>query len=375
MKCTRFSLPLLSVLAMLPLASRASTLMVTGDATVNSLSPAVNFGSSPSLLVNATSNALLQFSLLNLPAQTAANQISKATLTVFVNTLSTPGSMVAQFVGGSGFDERTVTYDNGPGTSTRSSPVAVTSLQSFITFDVTSLVQGMVANSRTNADFNLAPSTSAGRQVNVSLDSKENTSTSHPATLDITLVDQGPAGPAGPQGLRGPVGTPGQRGVAGPAGPSGPTGPSGPAGPNNGQIWSSSTLLTSGYGANLYFLTPSGNIGGPGAAIQTALMVPSSCTASNLQVAIVESAGNKQEFSVGLAYFSVADLTPGHYARNFPELTCTIPASNGGGYTCSDTTPNAEPFPAGTLLTLQLESKTPITTLTGDTVFVSFTCQ
>ena len=101
---------------------------------------------------------------------------------------------------------------------------------------------------------------------NITLDSKENTSTSHPMELEVVLEGGGPAGPpglqgrlrpagrdrpAGPrkgskgsQGPRGPQGDPGTTGAHGPqgvAGPQGPPGLQGPVGITFLGAWQSST--------------------------------------------------------------------------------------------------------------------------------------
>ena len=63
--------------------------------------------------------------------------------------------------------------------------------------------------------------------VNVSFDSKESATTSHPATLTVILTSMGLPGPTGPTG---PTGATGPQGPAGPIGPIGPAGPSGTTG-------------------------------------------------------------------------------------------------------------------------------------------------
>jgi hypothetical protein len=59
----------------------------------------------------------------------------------------------------------------------------------------------------------------------VVLDSKESTTTSHPATIDVLVVSVGPQGPAGPTGATGAAGTAGAPGATGATGPTGPAGP------------------------------------------------------------------------------------------------------------------------------------------------------
>ncbi|MDE3167811.1 MAG: collagen-like protein [Acidobacteriota bacterium] len=65
--------------------------------------------------------------------------------------------------------------------------------------------------------------------MTIYLDSKENTGTSHPATLEVVFT--GVVGPPGLQGLQGPAGATGPQGLPGLTGPIGPSGPTGAQGP------------------------------------------------------------------------------------------------------------------------------------------------
>lgn len=102
-----------------------------------------------------------------------------------------------------------------------------------MTVDATQAVQDWLNGTSNNDGFIITPLGS----VQVEFDSKENTATSHPATLAITLVNSGPMGatgaqgPAGATGAQGPTGPAGATGAQGPAGPTGPMGTQGPAGP------------------------------------------------------------------------------------------------------------------------------------------------
>jgi hypothetical protein len=91
--------------------------------------------------------------------------------------------------------------------------------------DVTALVNGWLASPSTNFGIEIAGATG----TTVFLDSKENTATSHPATLQVTVT--GPAGPAGAAGPQGPTGATGATGAVGPSGPKGATGATGATGP------------------------------------------------------------------------------------------------------------------------------------------------
>ena len=85
--------------------------------------------------------------------------------------------------------------------------------------DVTSLVQGWISNPATNNGLAL----SAGTAM-VQFDSKENDQTAHAATLDVELVDAGPAGVAGAAGAAGATGSAGSTGLTGAVGATGSVG-------------------------------------------------------------------------------------------------------------------------------------------------------
>ena len=145
---------------------------------------------------------------------------------------------------------------SGPGSGTL---VPVSAGGRFVAVDVSAQVKGWINNPGSTFGFAIAPALQAPATI-VFFDSKENTTTSHVARLDLTLADQGPAGPrgaAGPIGRTGPIGgtgppgatgapgapgtngangsngAPGPAGATGHRGPSGATGATGPAGPVN----------------------------------------------------------------------------------------------------------------------------------------------
>src|SRR5882724_1051176 len=96
MKCLRFAIPLL-----LPIACAAGANPVIADSYVSLASPTQNFGGAGSLNIGGGSVALLAFDLSSLPAGLDATDIQKATVTVFVNRVSTPGALdVLRITGG-----------------------------------------------------------------------------------------------------------------------------------------------------------------------------------------------------------------------------------------------------------------------------------
>lgn len=110
--------------------------------------------------------------------------------------------------------------------------------EQFITIDITSILKGWVDSPLTN--FGLALISDHGQPLNIELDSKENSHTSHPLEIEITLAPglgqdgqpglQGPPGIPGPTGLPGAQGPPGEAGAPGAPGTMGPQGIQGPQG-------------------------------------------------------------------------------------------------------------------------------------------------
>lgn len=233
----------------------ATDVALVGDASVNSAHPSVNYGALSNLYVASGNTAFLQFDLSTLPTGTTSAQVSRATLTVFVNRVNTAGSVTVSPVTGS-WGEYSVTSGTAPATGGSVGTLPISVGGQFISVDVTTQVQAWVNSPASNNGLALV---SGG--ADVLFDSKENDETSHAARLDITLVNQGPQGiqgvpgvagvagaagpigPAGAQGLPGvsgpvgPIGPQGIQGIQGPlgpvgvAGPTGATGPQGPIGP------------------------------------------------------------------------------------------------------------------------------------------------
>ncbi len=234
---------------------------VVADASVNTARPNLNFGSLSNLYVGNGNTAYLQFDLSSLPTGITANQVSRATITLFVNRVVTAGSVALAPVSGA-WTEYGITAGTAPGAGSAALTFPVSNAGQYVTLDVTSLVQGWITSPSSN--FGVALS-SAG--ANILLDSKENDQTGHAAHIDVTVVSVGPQGPQGvpgvqgaigPQGIPGaigpvgPQGTPGIPGAVGPIGPQGvagavgPVGATGPAGPFVGGTWSAATTYPAG---------------------------------------------------------------------------------------------------------------------------------
>ena len=212
---------------LVPISMWADSGTLTGDASVDSGS--ANYGGLPTLNVGGGIwSSLVQFDFSSIPT----GIVAKATLRLYVNKVTTPGTVDLGTANGT-WNESTVTGATAPGIGSAlgSAPISTTG---FVTFDVTAQVAAWVGGSPNNGFIlNADPGTPA---VYVNLDSKENASTSHPATLEIIFRGAngatGPTGPQGPSGAAGPAGAVGVAGAAGPSGAAGATGPTGASGPS-----------------------------------------------------------------------------------------------------------------------------------------------
>jgi hypothetical protein len=206
---------------------RAADVPPVGDAYLSSAAPTSNFGAATSLIIAPGNAGLVQFDLTAVPA---SSTIAKAYLRLYVNKVIAGGTLNFAAVTAP-WSENAVTFNTQPaaGAVFASAPVSVTN--TFVLVDVTTQVQGWLAAPASNFGIEITP----GVTASVQLDSKESTTTSHPATLELAII--GPAGPTGATGAVGPAGSAGATGPAGPTGPqgdpgaTGPVGPIGPAGP------------------------------------------------------------------------------------------------------------------------------------------------
>ena len=225
---------LLPVAALLAPAQVYSTL---GDTYISQTNPTNNFGNigtmtvgplgSPSGLGNA---ALVQVDISRLLALgVSSSQIQQATFTVYVHTVGVSGGLDLATLQSS-WSESTATYNAAPTPSGAvQSNVPVSGSNGYVTFDITSVLQAWVTTPSSNNGLQItAALAQPGTQV--ILDTKESTTTSHPAFIDVVLAATGTVGPTGPMGLPGATGATGSAGANGTVGPTGAAGPSGAAG-------------------------------------------------------------------------------------------------------------------------------------------------
>ncbi len=199
------------------------------DASTNSAKPTTNFGASATINVqNGTQiqTGFIRFDVSSIPA-TFGPSIAKATLKLHVASVGSAGSLNVDYVSGP-WAEKSITANVSPalGTTIAGSVPVTTALNGdYLLIDITSAVVSWVETPSQNFGIALV----ANSPLNTAFDSKENTTTSHPA--ELLIVFNGPPGPQGPQGTQGPQGPAGPAGSMGATGPTGPQGPQGAPGP------------------------------------------------------------------------------------------------------------------------------------------------
>jgi hypothetical protein len=164
-----------------------------GDAFTNTAAASTNYGANVLLNVNGAKEvAYIQFNLASIPASAT---VSKATLKLYVNAVTTAGSFNVDFVNGS-WVESTITSSLSPalGTTIEASvPITTAEKNQYILIDITSAAQAWLTGSQANDGIALV----ANGTFDASFDSKENTTTSHPPELDIVVAGGGGSGITG----------------------------------------------------------------------------------------------------------------------------------------------------------------------------------
>jgi hypothetical protein len=200
---------------------------------------AANYGSAMDLRVFKSNGRLgrtfLKFSLATLPPGTTASDVAHARLRFWVNENSALVGGITLTPVTTAWDEYTL-KDNSTGTLSFGGPsvsgLSVTSINNFVSIDVTDWVKAWIAGTLVNEGIKIEAS-AAATSLDLSFDSKESTQTSHEPRLEVSLSRTGPAGPQGAPGvpgIPGPPGVPGTTGSTGPVGPAGSQGLQGPQG-------------------------------------------------------------------------------------------------------------------------------------------------
>lgn len=332
-----------SILALaggLSISAWATDGILTDDTYVYTTDASSNFGTATGMHVNTKNTAFVHFSLASLPSSVTSADIEKATLILYASKVTAPGTVDLSVADGS-WNESTLTAATAPTlTAIPGATAAVSASEEYIMIDVTTTVEGWLNAPAANNGFAIVPDSSTPT-VSVLFDTKESTTTSHPAQLEITLVNtgaQGPQGPAGPAGPQGVPGAQGPQGVPGPQGPQGPQGPTGPAGPNYGMSWNlfsggltggtwNGWVFDCGYGSSVYAVS-CGNLNtnnNPSAVnLNYSGLWNSSETAGCI---LTNNAGNGENYQFGV--LCAANAVPANLNGNpLPQVTPANGAQN-----------------------------------------------
>ena len=143
-----------------------------------------NYGGNVALQVSPVTTTLLRFDLSTLPTGTTAGMVQKATLLVWVNQVTTGGSIVVTPIT-SAWSEMAVTYNTRPTAGTPMPALSVPVVKQYLAIDVTAQVQSWLSNAGTNNGLEL---TAVGT-TSIQLSSKESGGIA--PTLDISLSASG----------------------------------------------------------------------------------------------------------------------------------------------------------------------------------------
>ena len=158
-------------------------------------------GSKPNLKIQGTDqeNTYLLFSLSEAGGAFNGVNVQGATLRLFVNTVTSPGTMYVCLLHPTPtWTDSSVTGlpGNTPACDISVSPIAVpisaSQVDQFVDVNVTPIVQEWLSGAKTNNGIGVMSFNPANLSqfdgVNVQLDAKENTNTSHPAALQMSLL-------------------------------------------------------------------------------------------------------------------------------------------------------------------------------------------
>src|SRR5579864_7027568 len=204
---------LLALLALTSIGVRAQVYSTQGDTYISQANPTNNFGNIGTMTVGPLGSpglgnaALVQVDISGLLALGVnASQIQQATFTVYVHTVGVSGGLDLAMLTAP-WSESTATYNTAPTPSGAiQSNVPVSGSNGYVTFDITTAVKGWVTTPSSNNGLQItAALAQPGTQV--ILDTKESTTTSHPAFIDVVLTATGTVGPTGATGATGSAGT------------------------------------------------------------------------------------------------------------------------------------------------------------------------
>ncbi|HSY90434.1 MAG TPA: DNRLRE domain-containing protein, partial [Candidatus Binatus sp.] len=195
MKTLRSQLLILMLCMVGLLSSGYAQLTPSADSYTNAADPTTNYGAKTLLDVeSASQTTYVRFDLSSIPTEYGSANITKATLKLYVNSVTAAGSFNVDYVNGT-WAENTITADLAPALGTTiaaSVPLTTADKNQYILIDITAAVQAWLSGT-TNDGIALV----GNSPVNATFDSKESTSTSHAAELDIVFAGGGGGGIAG----------------------------------------------------------------------------------------------------------------------------------------------------------------------------------
>ena len=175
------------------------------DAYTNSAAPTTNYGSAVTLgVVNSTASiqtTYIQFDLSSIPAGYKSSNITKATLKLYVNTVTTAGSFNVDFVNGT-WTEKKITSSLPPALGApivSSVPLTSANVKDYVLVDITAAVGAWLDGTLLNDGIALV----ANSPLSATFDSKENTAQSQPAEIDIVYAGIAGVATASGSGLTG----------------------------------------------------------------------------------------------------------------------------------------------------------------------------
>src|SRR5208337_2815667 len=187
MKNLTLQLRLASLLSLILLACTAAygQLTPSGDSYTNTATPTTNYGAKTVLDVESSQTTFIQFNLSSIPSAYTSADITKATLKLYVNAVTTAGSFNVDYVNGA-WTESKITANLAPALGTTiaaSVPLVTADKNQYILIDITAAVQAWLSGTANDGIALVGNS-----PVNANFDSKESTTTSHAPELDIVYA-------------------------------------------------------------------------------------------------------------------------------------------------------------------------------------------
>jgi hypothetical protein len=185
----QFLLALLLFLSLFAWTAAHAQITPLADSYTSTADPTTNYGAATLLYVKgATETAYIQFNLGSIPAGYTSADITKATLKLYVYSVTTAGSFNVDYVNGT-WAESTITSSLAPALGTTiaaSVPLVTADKNQFILIDVTAAVQEWLSETANDGIALVGNGT-----VSATFESKENTTTSHAPELDIVFAGGG----------------------------------------------------------------------------------------------------------------------------------------------------------------------------------------